>query len=101
MSKNYTSILPVIHSNGTSATQLYRDYCRAMNACVSTITAMQAIEFNGRDYYPLGEDAFSNARKERDQIITGIRAAFEYCLAHADQAQKAVQAKEEQEATRL
>ena len=92
MSKNYTSILPVIHSNGTSAKELYRDYRAAMTACVAAITALQQVEFNGRDYYPLGDNAFTLAREQREQIMAGLRAAFEYSLAHAEQAQRAMKA---------
>jgi len=92
MPTNYTSILPVIHSNGTSAKELYQDYGAAMGACATAITALQQVEFNGRDYYPLGDNAFTVARAEREKIMAGLRAAFEYSFAHTEQAQKAMKA---------
>ena len=36
------------------------------------------VEFNGRDYYPQGPDAFERARKQRAEMADHIRHVFEY-----------------------
>ena len=47
-------IYPTIHTNGTSPEMLRRGYEDARLAVVKAIQALDAIEFNARDYYPQG-----------------------------------------------
>ena len=55
--------LPTIHINGTGRNALESDY-RAVRAKLrETIAAFEAVEFNGRDYYPQGPSAFTEARE--------------------------------------
>jgi hypothetical protein len=83
-------VLPLIHSNGTSPDELYRDYRAAMEACLAAVKALERVEFNSRDYYPIGPDAFTRARVDRAVMFGGLRSAADYCLAHAMQAQKSM-----------
>ena len=57
-------IFPTLHLNGTSGPMLIEGYKDAVRAVNAAIDAMAKIEFNGRDYYPQGDDAFRQARKE-------------------------------------
>ena len=57
--------LPSIHLNGTGRRMLTEDYTTAYHALQTAIRAFQSIEFNARDYYPQGPDAYTKARQER------------------------------------
>jgi len=83
-------VLPLIHSNGTSPDELYRDYRAAMDACRAAVKALEAVEFNARDYYVIGPNAFASARNDRAFIFEGLSSAADYCLAHAMHAQKSM-----------
>jgi hypothetical protein len=50
--------LPLIHLNGTSRNNLIDGYDKAAYALSDFENAFDAIEFNARDYYPKGPDAF-------------------------------------------
>jgi len=79
-------ILPTIHTNGTSAEDLrdgYLDACRAV--CVA-MDAMRTIEFNARDYYPQGQDAWRQAEAEQrarydalQTIANELHSVVEHC----------------------
>ena len=58
-------ITPTIHSNGTGKDMLLRDYMAARQAILDAIEAMRKIEFNARDYYPQGPEAWNLAREEQ------------------------------------
>ena len=58
-------ILPTVHLNGTGAQDLFDGYKNARTAVNDAIDAICKIEFNARDYYPQGPDAYSEARKEQ------------------------------------
>ena len=58
-------ITPTIHSNGTGKDMLQRDYMAARQAILDAIEAMRKIEFNARDYYPQGPEAWNLAREEQ------------------------------------
>jgi hypothetical protein len=57
--------LPTIHLNGTSRQELLDDYLQALNTVRDAIKALDKIEFNARDYYVQGPNAFEHAREER------------------------------------
>ena len=57
-------IFPTIHSNGTSPEMLRRGYEDARLAVGAAIRAMHAMEFNARDYYPQGAEAWTRASRE-------------------------------------
>jgi hypothetical protein len=56
--------LPCIHLNGTSKDRLIEDLCKASHALNEAYEALKQTAPNGRDYYPLGPDAFKQADKE-------------------------------------
>jgi hypothetical protein len=57
-------VLPTIHMNGTSARCLLEGYMEARSAVMRASEAIQAIEFNARDYYPQGGNAFRVAQEQ-------------------------------------
>jgi hypothetical protein len=57
-------IFPTIHLNGTSPEMLRDGYTAARQAVGDAIRAMEKIEFNARDYYPQGPDAWRQADGE-------------------------------------
>lgn len=77
-----TLTLPSIHLNGTSRKMLREDYTKAYHALIEFRDAFQAIEFNARDYYVQGPDAFNQARTERDAQFQRIGDLMSYLEAH-------------------
>ena len=57
--------LPTIHSNGTDINTLIDGYDRIDEALYRLSMAWGEVEFNARDYYPQGPDAYTKARQER------------------------------------
>ena len=77
--------LPSIHLNGTGRRMLTEDYTAAYHALQAAFRAFQSIEFNARDYYPQGADAFARARTQRDiqlQHLAGVQHYLETHLMH-------------------
>ena len=77
--------LPTIHMNGTSAKDLFQGYRAAMDALQDAQEALGKIEFNARDYYPQGPDAWTKARDEmqaRRQTLERIRKEIETIAIH-------------------
>lgn len=77
-----TLTLPSIHLNGTSRKMLREDYSKAYHALEEFRDAFASIEFNARDYYVQGPDAFSRARAERDAQLLHIGELMTYLEAH-------------------
>ncbi len=67
--------LPMVHLNGTGPRMLFEGYLKAYEACRDALEAIEEIEFNGRDYYPIHPDAWGKARAEFLQHAAAIRAA--------------------------
>ena len=76
--------LPTIHLNGTSRQTLAQGYDAADDALYEFINAFGAIEFNARDYYVQGPEAWSAARDARDEINRKIRDIKQYIDAHRE-----------------
>ena len=74
--------LPLIHLNGTGRVTLCEGYDNSADALITFRDAFGKIEFNSRDYYPLGDDAWGKARDARDEINRKIREINEYITAH-------------------
>lgn len=55
---------PTIHLNGSHGPTLLEGYLEAHTKATELLDALQAIEFNARDYYPQGPAAFEAARTE-------------------------------------
>jgi hypothetical protein len=71
---------PTLHLNGTGAKMLLEGYNRARRAIFDAHEALRAVEFNARDYYPQGPEAWPAARDEmgaRFQALDGIRRDLE------------------------
>jgi hypothetical protein len=74
--------LPTIHLNGTGRQTLLDHYNDAYRALVTAHAAFTEIEFNARDYYPQGPDAYHRARTERDCALHKFGQLKEYLEAH-------------------
>lgn len=72
------STLPTIHSNGTGVQTLRAGYDAAADALHVFVEAWGQIEFNARDYYIQGPDAYTAARDERDAMNAKIRDVRTY-----------------------
>jgi hypothetical protein len=64
---------PTIHMNGTGATMLVDGYEAASSALQAFQDAFDRVEFNARDYYVQGPDAWSQALDEREAVFSKIR----------------------------
>ena len=62
-----TPILPTVHLNGTGLKTLKESYDRVDDALYELQQAWGEVEFNARDYYPQGPEAWDQATKERGQ----------------------------------
>ena len=74
--------LPSIHLNGSGRRMLTEDYTTAYHALQAAIRAFQSIEFNARDYYVQGDNAYSDARAERDKHLKALHDARAYLEQH-------------------
>ena len=73
----FMATIPTVHLNGTSGSDLKREYLGAHEAIDNAIEALAGATLNARDFYPQGAGAYSQARSERN-------AAFrKLCEAHA------------------
>lgn len=72
---------PIIHNNGTGRQMLQTDYDAAAEKLREFTEAFQGIEFNARDYYVKGPDAFTQAQEERREMFSHIRALDCYLTA--------------------
>ena len=70
--------IPTIHLNGTSAKTLWAEYHDAYKAIDQAINALVDATCNGRDYYPQGEQAFHDAREERQEALDKLRDVKSY-----------------------
>ena len=55
---------PTIHLNGSGRAALLEQYTQAANAARALLEALSAASPNGRDYYPQGAAALSQASRE-------------------------------------
>jgi hypothetical protein len=69
---------PTLHLNGTGKNNLRDGYANAYDAIDKAIEALANAELNGRDFYPQGPGAYSQARSERDAALKQLRQAREY-----------------------
>ena len=79
MKTETTITLPLIHMNGTAAKDLFEGYRAAMDAVQDADDAIKRLEFNARDYYPQGPEAWEKAREEmteRRKKLSEIHADF-------------------------
>ena len=74
--------LPSVHLNGTSRAMLTEGYQAAYVKLQETLRAFQAIEFNARDYYVQGDDAYRTAVQQRGVAFQQLCNARDYLEAH-------------------
>lgn len=71
--------LPTLHLNGTGYRMLMEGYSDARQAVLKTVEAVSKIEFNARDYYPQGDEAWrkaSDEMKARYAALQGVADEF-------------------------
>lgn len=66
-------IFPTIHINGTSPEMLVEGYREAYLAVLAAQEAIGKIEFNARDYYPHGPEAWAAARREHQERLQKLQ----------------------------
>ncbi len=84
-------ILPTIHSNGTGAEDLAKGFIEAYRAVEAARDALRKMEFNARDYYVQGPEAWPQAVAEMrarhealDKMSTEMMSAAVHCQDAAD-----------------
>lgn len=75
-------VTPSVHLNGTSRAMLTEGYQAAYAKLQETLRAFQAIEFNARDYYVQGDDAYRTAVQQRGAAFQQLCNARDYLEAH-------------------
>jgi hypothetical protein len=76
---------PLVHLNGTSRDSLKYCYRDASNALRTAIDALGECAPNARDYYPLGDSAYSTATNEhaaRMRALVELRSDINELLEH-------------------
>lgn len=68
---------PMIHMNGTGRDDLTKQAWEAWRAVRDAQEALQGMAPNGRDYYPIGPDAFEEARREYEAMQDALRGVLE------------------------
>jgi len=67
-------MVPTVHLNGTSREALLEQVNTAYAAVWEALTALSAAWPNGRDYYPQGDAAYSEAVAEWDARAAKLRS---------------------------
>jgi hypothetical protein len=77
-----TLTTPTVHMNGTGFDMLWEGYDAADDKLIELRDAFGQIEFNARDYYVQGPDAWNKAVEERQAINQKIRDIKDYLDEH-------------------
>jgi hypothetical protein len=80
-----TAPVPTIHLNGTGRAMLVADYNDAWRGLQKARETLARVEFHARDYYPQGDDAWQQARAQRDRQfddLNRIQQELEAVLLH-------------------
>jgi len=70
--------LPCIHLNGTGASSLASEYKEAYKALQNAQSKLAEATCHPRDFYPLGDQAWTQAREEREIVQRKLREVKEY-----------------------
>ena len=73
---------PTVHLNGTSHKDLWAGYEAAYDAVRAAQEALGNIEFNSRDYYVQGPEAWGKAQDHRIEQRQALAQVEEYLLQH-------------------
>ena len=68
--------VPTIHNNGTSLEDLSDRVETAINALTDAVTALEQMAPNGRDYYPQGPEAITEATAEHRDRLRRVRGVL-------------------------
>lgn len=77
--------LPTIHLNGTARSDLQEQAGGAMDALRTAMEGLRRMAPNGRDYYPQGNDAITNATRQhqsRMERVGSVMAELEAIQEH-------------------
>jgi hypothetical protein len=77
--------LPILHLNGSGEETLIREYTDARRIIRAAADRVQQITFHGRDYYPISETAFAEARAKRTEMLIYLDKVERYLNEHRDQ----------------
>ena len=69
-------MVPSIHLNGTSRTELLNEQLNILQALRLARAAMIAASPNGRDYYPQGAGAHTKAQDEHTERVRAIEGVL-------------------------
>lgn len=95
-----TMTFPTVHLNGTSAETLIEGYCAARTAVMAAQDALAQVEFNARDYYVKGPEAYPAARKEHTERLQTLGRIADELLQIAMNVQDQQSEREERKAGR-
>lgn len=70
-------IKPTIHMNGTSPQDLLEGYSDAMEKVSDAVCALKNVAPNGRDYYPQGDAALSQAIREHNERVKAVELVLQ------------------------
>jgi hypothetical protein len=73
---------PTVHLNGTGYKDLWTGYEAAYEAIRAAQDALGKIEFNSRDYYVQGPEAWGKAQDHRNEQRQVLANVEEYLLQH-------------------
>ena len=75
--------MPCIHSNGSGEDSLRRQYHELFEAVSEAqIKLLYDTDFHQRDYYPLGDEAWDKAFKEREEVKKAMNTVYQYARQH-------------------
>lgn len=67
-------VFPLVHLNGTSAQELFRQQREVSRAASALYVSLAAAAPNGRDYYPLGDQkAYAAYEEHKQRLICAAR----------------------------
>lgn len=84
MNDKPTTPMPTVHLGGTSHKKLTQDYEDAYYAIKTFTKAFGHIEFNARDYYVQGPDAWNDAADARTDMNVKIVDLMKYVEDHLE-----------------
>jgi hypothetical protein len=79
-----TKILPLLHLNGSGTKNLLPPAENALDALAVAYPLLREMAPNQRDYYPLGEEAWTAARDEHIALCAKLREVLEAVESHVE-----------------
>lgn len=70
---------PTIHTNGTGAAGLFEQLANTTSQLRQTLRVLEASAPHGRDYYPQGDDAITEAIAEHVSRLDRVRSVLVEC----------------------